>query len=317
MWLLALGLGLGMAVGCGELNVEAPEDRAVFEGWTTADVGGDSTTAPTQGDVYADEDPDEAPQPVEAVPDASMPALVEVDAGAGFDAGAAVDAGVDAGTGSADAGMTAMEDASTPDPQDADAGGMPPACGTGYVGATPTTVVASIEHFADDAEESVIGSPGDVYLDSSDLEMTDDSAFGFPQQVVGLRFASVAVPQGAVIESAHVEFQADRDESGTTNLVLSLEASDSASAFTTTPYDLSDRPRMSPTVSWDAIPAWSEGQLYSTPELSEALQGIVCRAGWSSGNAVVVLVEGTGVREATAYDTSPAAAARLHVRYRM
>ena len=47
----------------------------------------------------------------------------------------------------------------------------------------------------DDGEERASGK---MYLHSSDLELVDDFRKGFAQ-IVGIRFAGVTVPQGAVI----------------------------------------------------------------------------------------------------------------------
>jgi hypothetical protein len=53
-----------------------------------------------------------------------------------------------------------------------------------------------------------------------------------------------------------------------------------------------------------------------TPNLATIIQEIVDRPGWASGNAMVVIVNGTGVRSAESYDGDvPAAAPLLHVSY--
>jgi len=45
------------------------------------------------------------------------------------------------------------------------------------------------------------------------------------------------------------------------------------------------------------------------------VQQVVNRPGWSSGNAIVFVITGTGTRTASAYDDNPALAARLIVNY--
>jgi hypothetical protein len=52
-----------------------------------------------------------------------------------------------------------------------------------------------------------------------------------------------------------------------------------------------------------------------TPELKAVLQEIVGRPGWASGNALAIIVSGTGKRCAVAWDLTPAAAPLLHVEY--
>src|SRR5207244_11296716 len=51
------------------------------------------------------------------------------------------------------------------------------------------------------------------------------------------------------------------------------------------------------------------------PDLSAVLQEIVNRPGWVGGNAVVLIITGTGKRVAKAYDEDHAGAPLLHVEY--
>jgi hypothetical protein len=45
------------------------------------------------------------------------------------------------------------------------------------------------------------------------------------------------------------------------------------------------------------------------------IQAIVSRPGWSSGNALVIIVTGSGERVAESYEGDPAGAPLLHVVY--
>ena len=45
------------------------------------------------------------------------------------------------------------------------------------------------------------------------------------------------------------------------------------------------------------------------------LREVVGRPGWASGNALALVITGTGHRTARAYDGKPAGAALLHVEY--
>src|SRR3990172_6787081 len=65
----------------------------------------------------------------------------------------------------------------------------------------------------DDAEESATGS---VTKASSDLELVYDGT----NQVVGMRFLDIAVPQGATITSAWIQFTADESQSEPTSLSI-------------------------------------------------------------------------------------------------
>ncbi len=62
----------------------------------------------------------------------------------------------------------------------------------------------------DDAEEDL--SDGSMDITSSHLEMClEDNIWPLPDdnQLVGIRFASVQVPQGAIIDSAVIRFTVD------------------------------------------------------------------------------------------------------------
>ena len=156
----------------------------------------------------------------------------------------------------------------------------------------------------DDVEER---SNGRIWTSQSGLDlMTDVSGSGTDaQRAVGLRFLGVSVPRGATILSASVQFQVKSATSVATDLVLTAQAADNAPAFTTKKFDVSSRPRTAAAVAWSP-PAWlakgDRGPAQRTADLSAVLQEVVNRPGWASGNAAVVIVEGTGERVAESFD---------------
>ena len=171
--------------------------------------------------------------------------------------------------------------------------------------------VASVEDRTDDAEERV--SNGAVNRGSGDLELTED---GSNLQVVGLRFPHLQVPLGAPIVAAYIEFTADEKGSDQTDLLFHGQATDNALHFESDDGDISSRPKTAASVAWPNVPAWTQvGATYDTPDLSAVIQEIVNRPGWSQGNALVIMVSGTGRRTAEAWDGDPDGAARLHVVY--
>jgi hypothetical protein len=181
-----------------------------------------------------------------------------------------------------------------------------PAAGTG--GTLDSKVAAA----ADDAEEAASGS---VNLGSSDLEMVLD---GSVVQTVGMRFANLGVPAGATVTGAYVQFVADESQSEATALTLRAQAADSAPTFTTATSNVSSRPRTAAAVSWSP-PAWTAGSASTaqrTPDLSALVQEVVNRPGWASGNALALIVNGTGHRTAVAFDGGATKAATLHIDYR-
>src|SRR5918999_5821731 len=162
---------------------------------------------------------------------------------------------------------------------------------------------------ADDAEESI--ATGAVNLTNGDLEMVTDRN---TQQVVGLRFGAAAIPAGATITQAWIQFTADEAQSDATSLTLRGQASDNAAAFTTATRNVSSRPRTAAAISWSP-PAWTTGTAQRTPDLSAVVQEVVSRPGWASGNALAFVVTGTGHRTAESFEGGSARAALLHVEY--
>ncbi|MEM7350489.1 MAG: C25 family cysteine peptidase [Acidobacteriota bacterium] len=140
---------------------------------------------------------------------------------------------------------------------------------------------------SDDAEENV--SSGAVNLTSSDMELVFD---GTTQQIVGLRFQDVTIPQGTTIVSAVLEFTTDETDTGSTSIVINGQDADDASTFTTTNSDLSNRTTTTASVAWSSLPAWNTvNEIHQSPDITTIVQEIIDRPGWSSGNALAILIE--------------------------
>ena len=103
-------------------------------------------------------------------------------------------------------------------------------------GTPPNVLNLPIATSADDAEERM--STGAVDLISGDNNLGYDSLV---QQTVGLRFPGVALPQGARITAAWVQFQVDEVSTEAASLTFAGEAADSAGALTATTRNLSSR----------------------------------------------------------------------------
>jgi hypothetical protein len=166
---------------------------------------------------------------------------------------------------------------------------------------------------ADDAEE--VAGTGAVQRGDADLDLMTDNAD--TKLVVGTRFVSVAVPAGANITNAYMQFQADESHSVATTLTIRGQAADNPSTFTTTNNDLSSRPTTTASTSWSPDPwvAGASGLAQRSSDLTGIVQEIVNRSGWVSGNSLVLLVRGSGRRVAVSHNQIPAAAALLHVEW--
>ncbi len=164
---------------------------------------------------------------------------------------------------------------------------------------------------SDDAEESAAGQ---VNINSSDLELVFDKS----NQMVGIRFNGLSIPQGATIVDAWVQFTVDETGSDPTNLIVQAEASDNAATFSNTSLGISSRMATSASASW-APPPWTTvgaaGANQRATGLAAVIQAVVSRPGWSSGNSLVLIITGTGERVAESHNGLSTSAPLLHIDY--
>ena len=177
-----------------------------------------------------------------------------------------------------------------------------------------SSVSVRVSQSSDDAEEAI--SDGEISLDSSDLELIEDSGFHSPgEQIVGIRFLDVEIPENATIQSAYIEFEVDETSSDTASLSISGQAADNPGTFTSDNYNISTRSKTTSSVVWSPD-AWdTEDEKHQTPDLSSVVQEIVDRGGWTSGNAMAFLIGGSGTRTAEAVDGEPDEAPLLVIEY--
>ena len=127
-----------------------------------------------------------------------------------------------------------------------------------------------------DAEERV--SNGYISRGSGDLELIHDASSG--NQIVGIRFRNIQVPQGYSINHAWIEFSADETNNvNPCDLTIYGEAIDDAPYFSSTYYDISNRTKTSASVSWSPEDWTTVHATYRTSEMKTIVQEIVSRAG--------------------------------------
>jgi hypothetical protein len=171
-------------------------------------------------------------------------------------------------------------------------------------------VEARVGASSDDAEQKV-GSTS-VSLDSSDLELVSDGS----AQTVGMRFGGLGIPRGAVITDAWLQFQVDESTLAAASLTIRAQATDNAPTFSSAANGVAGRAVGSAAVAWVPAP-WptvgAAGIDQRAQGLAPLIQEVVSRAGWSYGNALALLVTGSGARTAEAFDGSSGGAPLLHV----
>lgn len=164
----------------------------------------------------------------------------------------------------------------------------------------------------DDSEER--SSNGNIVINSVDLELAFDDYFY--TDTVGMRFTDIGIAPGTTIANAYIQFRVDEIDYGSASLTIRGEDADDALSFTTSNYDISARPTTTASAAWSP-PNWTViGQVGAdqrTPNIASVIQEIVDRSGWASGNALVVIVTGTGARTAEAYEGYPSQAPLLRI----
>lgn len=133
----------------------------------------------------------------------------------------------------------------------------------------------------------------------------------------GLRFNSVTIPQGTTILSATVEFYVTSTTYDDPKFNIHGQAADNAGTFTATAHDIDTRSRTTSYTTWSADgigTGWITG-----PDITAAIQEIVNRGGWASGNSLVLILKpydaATKEFRWKSYDSGDGAAAKLHVKY--
>ncbi len=155
------------------------------------------------------------------------------------------------------------------------------------------TFAGDIVASADAAEENLAG--GTPSLDSSDLELSYE---GGTAKMVGLRWPSVSVPKDATIDSAFIQFHADETNSETQcDIIIHGEAADDPGTFTTDTDNITGRTKTDASVNWNNLPTWTVDDRTAdqkTPDIAAIIQELVNRAGWNTGQAMVLFVADNG-----------------------
>ena len=141
----------------------------------------------------------------------------------------------------------------------------------------------------------------------------------------GMRFTNVTIPQGTIIYQAYLTLRSKDNMSGTvTRTRISAEKADNAPTFANDKVAFDNRwaNRTTARVDWDGIPAWTSGVDYNSPEIKTVVQEVINRAGWASGNAIVIFWDDFDYRSNTytqriaySYNGSTTYAPKLVVEY--
>ena len=142
------------------------------------------------------------------------------------------------------------------------------------------------------AEENITsGKVETLGSGSSDIELTNDQDEN-KQQIVGIRFPNIEVPQGATILRANIQFVSDENQSGPVSIIFHGEASDNALLFQENLRNVTNRQTTVTSVNCNPE-NWNIGDAHTaqqTSNLSSIIQEVVNRPGWSQGNALSFII---------------------------
>ncbi len=195
----------------------------------------------------------------------------------------------------------------------------------GLVGSNATsgaTLDLRITNGNDDAEEHL--ADGSMDVTSTDLEFPYEDN-GTPSatdpQLNALRFV-LAVPKGAQITKAYLEFEQDETKGNDkpVNVVIEAQLTLNAPAITSAAKNLSSRtPWTTAKVKWEVPMGGKNDQKFQSPDIAAILSEIIGQDGWTSGNAVLLGIRddpdnpSKGLRCMEAVEGEATAAPLLHI----
>jgi hypothetical protein len=136
--------------------------------------------------------------------------------------------------------------------------------------------------------------------------------------VTGLRFRGLSLPRNATIVSARLEVYSRQQQWQTLAFAIRGESSGNSAAFSTSSRP-SARAATTQVVNHNSNVQWLPGTWYPLNDMTAVVQEIVNRADWQAGNALSVVIRGTGGAYARkfvgGYEDGSAQAVRLVVTY--
>lgn len=131
----------------------------------------------------------------------------------------------------------------------------------------------------------------------------------------GWRFLAIAVPQGSTINTATFSYKFTTTSNDDLYADVHGEDQDNPGTFTTGASNISGRVQ---TTASATISTASGGVDWQTVDVASIVQEIVNRGGWSSGNAMVIIIDVTNsssTGRVVAYDGDAANCGKLDIDY--
>ncbi|MCZ2112805.1 MAG: hypothetical protein LC131_02960, partial [Anaerolineae bacterium] len=171
-----------------------------------------------------------------------------------------------------------------------------------------TSIVVQVSASNDDAIEN---------RSNGNVSRTGNIEISSTYNPAGVRFQNVTIPKNATIDSATLNVYVSSSSIDEPNLYIYGQAVDNAGEFLNATNDISSRTKTTAKTTWYvASPGTGTGSKTS-PDIKAVIQEIVNRAGWASGNALVLIfvdISGSNFRFRS-WDIDTATAAKLTVNY--
>lgn len=171
-----------------------------------------------------------------------------------------------------------------------------------------TSIVVQVSASNDDAIEN---------RSNGSVARTGNIEISSTYNPAGVRFQNVTIPKNATIDSATLNVYVNSASVDEPNLYIYGQAADNAGEFINATNDISSRPKTTAKTTWYVASPGTGAGSKTSPDIKGVIQEIVNRAGWTSGNALVLIfvdISGSNFRFRS-WDTDAATAAKLTVNY--
>lgn len=171
---------------------------------------------------------------------------------------------------------------------------------------------------------SVAASGDDAYQESGSVNVTYDRVKiveGTGTVTSGFRFSQLQIPRGAVISSAYLRLASDGFNSSPANIRFTAEAVGDSAGFSSATNNIRTRTKTAAQIDWNSNNDWpTTNEQFVTPDIGAVIQEVVNRSDWCGGNALSLIIEGTGSsggsnRYIKSYDEGTGLGAELVVSY--
>jgi len=142
-----------------------------------------------------------------------------------------------------------------------------------------------------------LGVSEDVHEDTTGNLVTNANVVDLTDQTTAFRFEKVPLSATDRIRTAHLQLYGVESAPGRVVVVVKAERVPHSSSLDIAAGAVSMRPTTETTIQWavhDGDVEWEEGEVWVSPNIAPLLEEVRALPGWKEGNAVTLVVNGTG-----------------------